>query len=333
MFKHYLDIGGIRFTPPLVLAPMVGLSHSALRSLLMEIGGVGIFFTEMLSAKRLPSENETVSPYLIRSPDEHPLFYQIYLNDLSFIDPAIERLHSLNAQGVDVNLGCPAPRIKKCGAGGKLAADPRKTEKIIKKLRNSTHLPLSVKIRIGETGDRAKFLDFCSRLEQTGIDLLTIHARLANEKFCRKPRWSYIEKAKSILSIPVLANGGIHSTETALQCLSQTGADGLMIGRAAPTKPWIFQEIASSLFGMQRQNDSINPYKVYLRFAELLQNRFPAERRLGRLKQFTHYFTEQFPFGHHLASAVQKSHTMETALSEVNSFFTRNTALHSLEGI
>ena len=100
---------------------MVGVSHTAMRSLVKELGGVGLFFTEMLSAKRLPIENENVSPLLIRSDDEYPLFYQIFLADELHIEAVVEKLHQLRAHGIDLNLGCPAPKLRKQGAGSTLA--------------------------------------------------------------------------------------------------------------------------------------------------------------------------------------------------------------------
>ncbi len=122
-YKAKLKLRNLEIWPPLALAPMVGLSHSALRSLIIELGGVGLLFTEMLSAKRLPDENPTVSPLLIRSSDEKPLFYQVFLHDPSPVIPAVEKLHLLQAEGIDLNLGCPAPKLRKAGAGCALSND------------------------------------------------------------------------------------------------------------------------------------------------------------------------------------------------------------------
>ncbi|EKD35821.1 MAG: hypothetical protein ACD_75C01767G0001, partial [uncultured bacterium] len=115
--QNKLIVRGVEISPPIALAPMVGLSHSALRSLVQEAGGVGLLYTEMLAAKRLPHDNEKCSPLLVRSGGEHPLFYQFVTASDEYVPAAVEKLHRLGAQGIDLNLGCPAPMMKKQGAG------------------------------------------------------------------------------------------------------------------------------------------------------------------------------------------------------------------------
>ncbi len=308
-------------SPPLALAPMVGLSHSALRLLILERGGIGLFFSEMLSVGRLPTENETVSPFLCRSSAESPLIYQIFAGPGQDIVPAVERIHQLNAQGIDLNLGCPAPAVRKLGAGSFMAPD--EVQAMIRLLRQSTHLPLTAKIRLGKTLDEQTLLSFCRMLEGEGVDLLTVHARLQGEKFCRRPRWEWVAKVKNAVQIPVLANGGIFSVEDAATCLERSGADGLMIGRGAVCKPWLFADIAKKIYNFNGYT-GINVKDVYFRFMDLLEERFLPERRLGRLKQFTHYYSSNFTFGHHFAMGVQNSKNMTEASAVAREFFDTN---------
>ncbi len=319
-----LAIRGLEIWPPLALAPMVGLSHSAMRSLVLELGGVGLLFTEMLSARRLPEENEKVSPFLIRSAQEYPLFYQLFLADDTDIEMVVERLHQLEAQGVDLNLGCPAPKLRKQGAGCYLTRRPELVQNILRKLRRLTDLPLSVKIRLGDRLNENELLEFCCILEDEGIDLLTVHGRLHGEKFCRKPRWDWIGKVKKHLSIPVFANGGIFSVEDARRCLEVSEADGLMIGRGAAWRPWLFQDIGREIYGLSGCGTTMTRKEIYLRFVELLTHRFSLERRLGRLKQFTHYFAATYSFGHHFATSIQTSSSMEQAEERALLFFSRS---------
>lgn len=319
-----LKIRDLVVTPPLALAPMVGLSHSAMRSLLVEEGGVGLLFTEMLAAKRLPHENEHHSPFLIRTENEQPLFYQLFVSDENMIEKAVYKLESLNAQGIDLNLGCPAPQLRKLGAGGYLAEDTPRVRKIVSVLRKNSLLPLSAKIRLGRKLDKTKLLEFCRMLEGEGIDLLTVHGRLHGEKFCRRPRWDWISKVKKNISIPVLANGGIFSVDDARTCLNQSGADGLMIGRGGVEKPWLFSDIAGEIYGYPTGNKARTKADIYFRFFALLEERFAVERRLGRLKQFTHYFAATFSFGHMLVAAVQTTKSMEEANERAALFFANN---------
>jgi len=297
---------------------MVGLSHSALRILILEIGGVGLFFSEMLSVARLPIENEFVSPFLCRTPVETPFFYQIFTGPDQDIVPAVERLHLLNAQGIDLNLGCPAPVLRKQGAGSFMPSEG--VQKTVAALRAATHLPISAKIRLGRELNEDKLISFCKMLVDEGIDLLTVHGRLQGEKFCRRARWDWIGKVKSAVHIPVIANGGIFSVDDARKCLEQSGADGLMLGRGAVCKPWLFADIAKSLY-KYNVSTKIQVKDVYFRFTELLQERFLPERRLGRLKQFTHYYAGNFTFGHHLAAKVQNSKTLKEAVEAAADFF------------
>ena len=158
--RNKIVVRGVDISPPIALAPMVGLSHSALRTLVQEQGGVGVLYTEMLAARRLPHDNENCSPLLIRSEGEKPLFYQLVAASDQYIQAAVEKLHRLGAQGVDLNLGCPAPILKKQGAGISLAHDDEQLRKVLRSLRRNTELPVSVKIRLGESIDIGKSRKF-----------------------------------------------------------------------------------------------------------------------------------------------------------------------------
>ncbi len=323
-------IGGLTVSPPLALAPMVGLSHSALRTLVLELGGVGLLFTEMLSVNRLPQENATVSPFLLRYPEEHPLFYQLFVAPGQNVGPAVARLHQLGAQGVDLNLGCPAPNLRKRGAGCALTDDIGQVRRIVADLRAATSLPLSAKIRLGSSLNEEKMLDFCQMLAGEGVDLLSVHGRLHKEKFCRRPRWDWIGKVKSALKIPVLANGGIFSVDDARKCLEESGADGLMIGRGAVGRPWLLGEIGREIYGVPNPANNLSLVDIYFRFVQLLE-RFRPERRLGRLKQFTHYYGHNFTFGHHLAKGVQTSNSVSEATERARQFFAGGTEITNYE--
>ena len=319
--KATVKIRHIQPQLPLALAPMVGLTHSAGRSLVQEIGGVGLLFTEMLAAARLPHDNPAVSPMLVRHASERPLFYQIFLASEEPVEKAVSRLEELGADGIDINLGCPAPQLRRSGSGGYLADDARLVARIVRQIRQRTELPVTAKIRLGRQLEPPRYLDFCRMLEAEGIDMLTIHARLHGEKFCRPPRWQWIRFAKDVLTIPVCANGGIFTVDDARRCLRVTGADGLMLGRGAFANPYLFAEIASTVYGVTEGLGWPTRDRLYFRFVELLEERFRPERRLGRLKQFTSYFSRSFLFGHQLATAVQTSQSMEEANRRAIKFF------------
>ncbi|MFH1019093.1 MAG: tRNA-dihydrouridine synthase family protein [Pseudomonadota bacterium] len=321
-----IRLKGLEISPPLFLAPMAGLTHSALRRLILEQGGIGLLSTEMLSAARLPSESPQLSPYLVRSPRETPLSYQLLVSRVEEIAPAMAKLHALGAQAIDLNLGCPAPTVRRMGAGSRLMEEPALVQALVAAARRQTGLPLTAKIRLGETLDEQKLRNFCLMLEGEGIELLSVHARLRGEPFVRKPRWPWVGKVKGWLTIPVVANGGIFSLEDAKNCLAQSGADGLMLGRAAAIRPWIFAELAHGVYGAGQEVGAVNRPALYLRFIELLEESFLPERRLGRLKEFSHYFAKNYPFGHSLASAIQSSASVAEARERALAFFAKNEA-------
>ncbi|CAG37129.1 conserved hypothetical protein [Desulfotalea psychrophila LSv54] len=307
--------------PPLSLAPMVGLSHSALRSLIADLGGCGLFYTEMLAARRLPHENPAVSSYLHTTPCERPLIYQLFIADVKYVAPALDKIHRLGGDGVDINLGCPAPSVRRGGAGAALAEDWDRVRDIVSSARRHTDLTLSAKIRVGHVGKEAHLLDFCKMLEAEGVDLLAVHARYHGEKFCRKPRWQLLAPICEQLDIPIFANGGIFSVDDARRCLELSGAAGLMLGRGAVERPWLFNEIAREVYGLDLPVAESRPVEIYFRFVQKMVEIFAPERQLGRIKEFTHYIAKNHQFGHHLASAVQKSHTVEEAVQAAEDFY------------
>lgn len=324
MARKSIRIRQLEIFPPLLLAPMAGLTHTALRSVLASFGGVGLFSTEMLSARRLPSENPAISPYLITTERERPLSYQLLVTTANEVERAVDALHRFGADAIDLNLGCPAPNIRLAGGGSSLMHNRQAVREIVRTARKLTALPLTAKIRLGRKLDKEFLHNFCLMLEDDGIDLLTVHARLEGEKFCRPARWEWIGHIKDRLSIPVVANGSITSAEDARTCLEVSGADGLMIGRAAPRRPWIFADIAREIYGCAIPSIPYTLPEIFMRMVQELTSRLRAERRLGRLKEFTHYFAGNYSYGHYLASAVQASSSLGEAVGEAMAFFARN---------
>lgn len=318
----------LQIDPPLFLAPMAGLTHSALRQIMAGYGGVGLLSTEMLAAKRLPTENPRLSPWLIRTDAEKPMSYQLLLSTVAEVRPAINALHKLGADAIDLNMGCPAPAVGKVGAGAQLMEQPDEVRRIVAEARRLTDLPLTAKIRLGSELDEAKLKSFCTMLEGEGIDLLSVHARLKHESFARAPRWEWVGRIKQWVRVPVIVNGGIFSVVDAENCLRATCADGLMLGRGAVIRPWLFAEIAREVYGCLVEQPAVVLPELYWQFMNLLTELFPPERRLGRLKEFTHYFAKNYQFGHLLASKVQSSLSVDEARARAGDFFVRNVSIY-----
>ncbi len=319
--KDTLRIRDLEISPPLVMAPMAGVTHNPFRLLVEELGGCGLFYTEMLSAAAVASESPEKSFYLQNSLKTTPLIYQLLVYDKSQVVPALEKLKRCRCQGVDLNLGCTAPPIVKKGGGIALMQDFDRCASIVRELRSHTRLPLTVKLRLGDSADWGYMTDLCNMLESEGVDGVIIHARLKKDRFKRPAKREYIEKVKEMLSVPVIGNGDVMDAESARLMFLETGCDGVMIGRAAVKKPWVFREIASVLWpGKFSPLSRISYLEIYERYVDLVRSFLPEERRLGRLKEFTAYFAQNFQFGHTLWRLVQNATSVDEALEKTRSF-------------
>jgi len=255
---------------------------------------------------------------------EKPLSYQLLISAERDVVPAIDALHKFQADAVDLNMGCPARSVSNSGAGFALMEHPENVRRIVVEARKRTALPLTAKIRLGVELDEEKLKTFCAILEDEGIDMLSVHARLKKESFARRPRWEWIARIKEWVKIPVIANGGIFSVQDAEDCLRVSCADGLMLGRGAVIKPWLFAEIARDLYGCNIASPAVSLPVLYNHFIDLIIELFRPERRLGRLKEFTHYFAGNYKFGHQLGCRVQTSSSVDEARERANIFFVNN---------
>ena len=316
-----LSLRGLKVDPPLFNAPMAGLSHTALRQIFLTFGGVGCFFTEMLAAKRLPSENPKRSALVKRTEAERPLAYQLLAATPEELLPAIKVVEGANGEVIDINFGCPAPPIRRMGGGSKLMESLENASRLFRSARKATELALTAKIRLGEELDEVHLKEFVSMLESSGADLITVHGRLRTEGYGRPPRWDWIGKVKSWVKIPVIGNGSIFSVDDGRRALDVSGCDGLMVGRGAITRPWLYSELANELYGKNYERVAPNLPGLYRRYADLLVESFKEQQRLIRLKAFTQYFSKNFPFGHNMAMSVGGAKSWDEAMKRAGDFF------------
>ncbi len=318
---HTLEIGQLRVRPPLVMAPMAGITHAAFRRLLAELGGVGFFYSEMLSARALRHEVPGKSHVLPARKEGYPLCLQIFSEQTELIGPAVASGQSWGPAAWDLNLGCPAPEIVKQGAGSALLSDPDRARRLAVAMREAVPGPLLFKIRAQE--NRERFLDFAAMLQDAGADAIVLHARTASQKLGRPARWEYISDLVERLDIPVIGNGDIHAPEDALRMVSRTGCRGVMIGRGAVTRTWIFHRSAR-LFGVDSQDLGFrSKSEVFLRLVELLREEFSHPRDLYRLRKFTVYFSRNYKFGHQFWKEIHNSRDLKEAEERARAFFER----------
>lgn len=246
-----LKIGNATLRHGIMLAPMAGFSDRAMRLVAKEYGAE-YTTTEMVSAKAIVYEDKKTYKLARIEEDEAPAAVQIFGSEPEVMAEAA-RIISSGAFGgalptaIDINMGCPVPKIFKNGEGSALMQNPLLIEKIISKVKAATPLPVTVKMRLGVDEKHINAFECASRAEAAGADLIVIHGRTRAEQYSGEARYEEIKKVKKHLQIPVIANGDITSAKKALDVLKATGADGVMIGRGAIGNPFIFKEIAASL--------------------------------------------------------------------------------------
>jgi nifR3 family TIM-barrel protein len=300
---------------------MAGLSHSAFRQLVAKFGGCGLFYTEMLSARSLPFEAPGASPWLARGPGERPIIYQLLVSHPEEVPPALATIHACGVDGVDINMGCTAALIIKRGGGIALMKEPARARAIIKAVRQETNLPLLAKVRLGWSLDWESFSGFCTMLQDGGVDAVVVHPRLKEDRLKRPARWEYIARTKELLRIPVIGNGDVDSPEGAARMFRQTGCDAVMIGRAAARQPWLFRDVATSLWGDAPIPSTPDPPAAFRDFLALLDATLPAEYRLPLLRHFIVYFAENYAFGHTLWRVVHNAKSIAEAAAYADAFF------------
>ena len=320
-----LYIKNLRVDPPLILAPMSGLSHTALRQLIAEYGGCGLYYSEMLSARALPLETPDSSPWLRSTTRERPIIYQLLVSSADELPTAIEKIESCNGDGLDLNMGCTTALITKRGGGISLMKDLKRAEVIVKTSRSATNLPLTAKIRLGWTLDWDTLKEFCLMLQDSGVDAISVHPRLKQDRFKRPARWEYIGRIKELIDIPVIGNGDVDSPEAARRMFERTGCDAVMIGRAAVRCPWLFRQIAASLSSHVHNESLPEPPDAYNRFVSLLETSFEPEYTFPLLKRFTFYFAKNYAFGHTLWRLVHNAGSVAKAAELANEFFSAQT--------
>jgi tRNA-dihydrouridine synthase B len=292
-----IALGEQIIAPALFLAPMAGITNSAFRRLLADFGGYGALTTEMLSIPAFLNENSTKSPFTKRRNCEGAVIYQLRISGRENIEVAFSKLAKMNPAAIDLNLGCPAPEIQHLDSGAALFRDFKRLKEVLKRIRSCYQGALTVKCRLGDEPEnwQAPFLERLKLFEDWDIHAVTVHPRFSTEKLKRKARWQEFPWIAARTRLPIIGNGDVRSLRDIQENLSYFGPlAGLMLGRIAAQKPWIFREFAG------HPRVEICHSEIWDRLYRYTLEDMPSERAIGRIKEFTSYFSKNFFFGHEL---------------------------------
>jgi len=298
---------------PFYLAPMAEISHRAFRELIEDFGGCDGYFSEMISAAALFAGGPYEKWYIDTAPRPEKVVFQVVGSEIGQISNAITLLDSLECAGIDINMGCSAPLIRKTGAGAAWMASIDHAGELISHIRPLIKRRLSVKLRIGYKDDFDYLVRFCRRLEAEGVELITLHPRLVTEKFKRLARWEYVGRLKQELKIPVAGNGDISSPGDLIRRAADGSCDAVMVGRAAVRQPWIFAKalaIEGTDSNSKKTDFAPNIEEIGLRFLELLTQYQPPDFHLSRAMRFFGFFCDNLKWGNYLKTQLNKEKTL-----------------------
>ncbi len=317
-------IRDIAIDPPLVLAPMEGVTDLTFRRLGRSIGGCGLTVTEFIPGRSLAEGHSAALSMAAFDPDERPVSVQVYGKEPQALADAARFVESeLGADIVDLNMGCPSKKVCRNSGGSALMREPDLARRIVAAMRSATSLPFTVKMRAGWDPEHRNAPQIAEMCEGEGVEMLSVHWRTRADGYGGVRELDTIAQVKAAVSIPVLANGDIVDVPSARQTLAATGVDGLMIGRGAIRDPWVFLKIAADLAGAPPvEVDLSERERVLLSYYSVLEQLSRTEKgALGRMKKIARYFADGVPRGDELKQAIFHSHEVEEVFDRVRTHF------------
>jgi len=242
-----LQLGGFTFDAPVFLAPMAGVTDTSYRILAHDLG-CPLCYAEMVSSTGIHFRNAHTLAMLQSRPAERPLVMQIFANDPAMAAEAAAYVESLGTADIlDFNMGCPAPKIVKNGEGAALMREPAQAEAILKAIRKAVKMPFTVKMRLGWDDAHKNVVELAQMAEAAGVEAVTVHGRTREQFYMGRADWQAIAAVKQAVQIPVIANGDVRTYDDLDAIFATTGADGVMVGRAAQGNPWLFRQFTHYL--------------------------------------------------------------------------------------
>ncbi|MFN2412354.1 MAG: tRNA dihydrouridine synthase DusB [Pyrinomonadaceae bacterium] len=315
-------IRNIEINPPLTLSPMAGVTDYVFRRLIKRRGGVGLVVSEFISVEGLTRHNPKSKRQMRFAEEERPFAVQIFGGRAERMAMGAEMAEQVGADILDVNCGCPAPKVVKNGGGSGLLREPERLESILREIKKTISIPLTLKVRTGYSDASINVVDIAKMAEQCGVEHIQVHGRTREQGYKGLANWEIIRRVKEAVSIPVSGNGDITSVDYGLQRWRESGVDGILIGRGAMQNPWIFRQMNDVVEGREPYHPNLaEKQAVLLEFFEMCLDEMPEIVALGKMKQLAGQFTKGLPGGAQFRQTLYHSHSAEEILENISNYF------------
>ncbi len=317
-----MRIGGLVFDPPAVLAPMAGLTSWPVRMLCRRTGGA-LAFTEMISAaavSRGKVQSDTLNA-LKTHPDDRPLGIQLFGSNAREMAEAARTLSAMEADLVDINMGCPAKKIIRSGSGCALMLDTYRAGKIVRAVREAVTVPLTVKMRLGWDETSKNAAELARVCEDEGVDAVTVHGRTRAQGFAGPPDMEGIRQVVESINVPVIGNGGITGAKHARDMIESTGCAAIMVGRGAIGNPWIFEAIKHGETSRRANPAPEEKAGVVLQHLEWIEQSAPQRKLTAELRKHVAWYVRGVPGAASFRKELHRLNTAEEVRDLVKRYF------------
>lgn len=320
MYLKKIKIGNVELGNNLILAPMAGVTNLPFR-IICEKFEPGMVCTEMVSSKAIFYNDQKTRRLLNTEGEKRPISFQIFGSDEETMGYTAKYMSKI-ADIIDINMGCPAPKVVKNGDGSKLLLDLEKAKRIMKVVVENSSVPVTVKIRKGWDKENIVAVQVAKIAEEVGISAITIHGRTRSEFYTGKADWDIIKEVKDSVKIPVIGNGDIVDEETAYQMFEKTGVDGIMIGRGSLGNPWIFRNIRHFLITGEKLPSPTNSEKLNIIKEHIdLAVEEKGEIAIKELRKHIAWYTKNLKNSSEFRNSINMIETKEQLIKTLNEYF------------